>query len=184
MTDHEDPIEDPERDDAERRRQIALQEFRRLRGKYAHKYEGPDPASERSEAIRRLLTADDPYEGLTGALTEDRQMSSGNLDVAALARRRLRALRGVKEREPDNPLCIAAADLVIEAMASRLVFEAVLAVGDRELSAEAGSGPVRDSLAAAVENLGDDDVYELLALALRRSEHPDPVGALREDLGL
>ena len=183
MADNE-PIEGPERDDTEHRRQIALMEFRNLRGKYAHEYEGPDPASERSEAIRRLLTADDPYEGLTGALTEDRQMSSGNLDLAALARRRLRALRGVKEREPDNPLSVAAADLVIEVMASRLVLEAFLTVEDRELRAEIGSGSVRDSLAAAVENLGDDDVYELLAMALRRPEHPDPADELREELRL
>jgi len=184
MTDHDEPIEDPERDGAEHRRQIALMEFRNLRGKYAHEYEGPDPASERSEAIRRLLTADDPYEGLAGALTEDRQMSSGNLDLAALARRRLRTLRGVKEREPDNQLCIAVADLVIEAMASRLVLEATVASEGRELRAGPDSGPARDLLAATVEDLGDDEVYELLAIALRRSRRPDPVGELREGLGL
>ena len=108
-----------------------------------HEYEGPDPAGERSEAIRRLLTLDDPYEGLTGVLMEDRRMSSGNLDIAALAGRRLRSLRGVNEREIDNPLCIAAADLVIEAMVSQLVFEATLASQGHELSVEPGSGPVR-----------------------------------------
>lgn len=179
MTDHEEPIED-----TERRRRAAIEDFRAMRGKYAHRYEGPDPAGERSEAIRRLLTADDPYEGLTGALMEERQRDSGNLDLAAVARRRLRVLRGVNDRELDNRLCIAAADLVIEAMASRLVLEAVLTAGDLELSAEAGSGPVRDLLASAVENLGDDDVYELLAMALRRSGHPDWADELREDLGL
>ena len=55
----------------------------------------------------------------------------------------------------------------------------------RELSVGSGSGPARDLLAAAVEHqLGDDDVYELLAMALRHSGHPDPVAELREDLGL
>ena len=134
MTDHDDNVDDEHISDAERRRQIALDEFRELRGKYIHKYEGPDPAGERSEAIRRLLTLDDPYEGLTGVLMEDRRMSSGNLDIAALAGRRLRSLRGVNEREIDNPLCISAADLVIEAMASQLVFEATLASQGHELS--------------------------------------------------
>ena len=62
-------------------------------------------------------------------------MSSGSLDIAALARRRLRALRDVKERELDNPLCIAAADLVIETIASRLVFEAAFAAEGQELRA-------------------------------------------------
>lgn len=179
MTDHTEPIED-----AERRRRAAIEELEESWGKYAHKHEGPDPAGERSDAIRRLLTADDPYEGLTGALEEQRQRDSGNLDLAALARRRLRVLRGVNDRELDNRLCIAAADLVIEAMASRLVLETVLAAGDQELSSEAGSGPAPDSLAAAVQNLGDDDVYELLAMALRHTTHPDWADELREDLGL
>jgi len=179
MTDHVGPIED-----AERRRRAALEGFKESWGEYAHRYEGPDPAGERSGAIRRLLTADDPYEGLTGALMEERQRDSGNLDLAALARPRLRVLLGVNDRELDNRLCIAAADLVIEAMASRLVLEAVLTAGDLKLSAEASSGPVRDLLAAAVENLGDDDVYELLAMALRRSGRPDWAEELREDLGL
>ena len=184
MTDHDDNVDDEHISDAERRRQTALDEFRELRGKYTHEYEGPDPAGERSEAIRRLLTLDDPYEGLTGVLMEERRMSSGNLDIAALAGRRLRSLRGVNEREIDNPLCIAAADLVIEAMASQLVFEATLASQGHELSVEPGSGPVRALLAAAVERLGDDDVYELLAMALRHSGHPDPVAELRQDLGM
>ena len=179
MTDHDEHI-----DDAERRRQAAIEEFRKMRGMFPEKHEGPDPAGERSEAIRRLLTADDPYRGMTGALMEDRQMSSGNLDLATLARRRLRALRGVKEREFDNPLCIAAADLVIEAMASQLVCEAAMAAEGREVSAGASSGAVREWLATAVEDLGDDDVYELLAMALSHSGHPDPVADLREDLGL
>ena len=163
MADHDDNVDDEHISDAERRRQIALDEFRELRGKYIHKYEGPDPAGERSEAIRRLLTLDDPYEGLTGVLMEDRRMSSGNLDIAALAGRRLRSLRGVNEREIDNPLCIAAADLVIEAMVSQLVFEAMVSQlvfeatldsQGHELSVEPGSGPVRTLLAAAVERFG------------------------------
>ena len=121
---------------------------------------------------------------LSGTLMEDRQVSSGSLDIAALARRRLRALRGVKERELDNPLCIAAADLVIETIASRLVFEAAFAAEGQKLRAGARSGAIRDLLVSEVEDLGDDDVYELLAMALRHSEHPDPVSELREDLAL
>ena len=179
MTEHDGHI-----DEAERRRQLAIERLRQERGIFAEKYEGPDPAGEQSEAIRRLLQADDPYRGMTGGLMEGRQLSSGSLDLAALARRRLRALRGVKEREFDNPLCTTAADLVIEAMASQLVFEAALAAEGRELSAGAGPGAVRDLLAAAVEELGDDDVYELLAIALRHAGHPDPVADLRQDLGL
>ena len=184
MAEHEDHIHADHVEDAERQRQIALEEFRRLRGKYAHQYEGPDPAREQSEAMRRLLAADDPYEGMMGVLMEGRQMSSGNLDLAALAQRRLRALRGVKERGFDNLLCIAAADLVIEALASRLVLEARLASEGRELDTGASSATVRDFLATAIEDTGDDDVYELMAMALRRSGHPDPVAELREVLGL
>ena len=179
MTDHEDRI-----DDAERRRQVAIEEFRKMRGMFAEVYEGPDPAGERSVAIRRLLTAEDPYEGLTGVLMENRQMSSDNLDLAALARRRLRALRGVKVRELDDRPCIAGADLAIEAMAWQWVFEAALSAENRELCGGAGSVAVRWLLAEAVEDLGDDDVYGLVAEALRHSGHPDPVGELREDLGL
>ena len=39
----------------------------------------------------------------------------------------------------------------------------------------AGPAKVRQLLAAAVEDLGDDDVYALLAMALRHSGNPDPV---------
>ena len=86
MTDHEEPI-----DDTEARRIAALHRFEADLGKYAHKYEGPDPAGERSEAIRRLLTADDPYEGLTGALLRPRVHRLWSL--AALPRRITRQLR-------------------------------------------------------------------------------------------
>ena len=61
---------------------------------------------------------------------------------------------------------------MIEAMASQLVFEAASAAEGREVSAGADSGVERDFLAAAVEDLGDDDVYELLAMALRHSDAP------------
>ena len=184
MTDHEDHTDGDRTGDAEHRRQIALEEFRKLRGKYAHEHEGPDPAGERSEAIRRLLTADDPYEGLGGMLELDRDLGRGNLDIAALARRRLRVLRSVKVRELENPLCTAVADLVIEAMASRLVFEAAMSAESCEVPAGTSSQAGRDWLAAAVENLGDDDVYDLLAMAVRHSGHPDQVAELRRDLGL
>ena len=179
MADHDEHL-----DDAERRRRAVIEEFRNMRGRYAAEYEGPDPAGERSEAIRRLLTADDPYAGISGALDLERDLGRGSLDVAALARRRLKALRGVKEREFDNPLCNAAADLLLEAMASQLVLEAALAIEDRKAPPGADPGAVRDLLSAAVADLGDDDMFELLAMALRHSERCDWVAELRRDLGL
>lgn len=67
---------------------------------------------------------------------------------------------------------------------SRLVLEARLAAEGRELDTGASSVTVRDCLATAIEDTGDDDVYELMAMALRHSGHPDPVAELREVLGL
>ena len=177
----------PRFDDTERQR--ALQRFRRLGEQSAAaanaRAAAVYPAFERSEALRRLLRAHRDYEELTDPLVEERDMARGSLDLAAMARRRLVALWGGPVRiAMDDPMRTAIADVVIEAMVSQLVFEAALAAEEQGLGADTGSGAVRHMLAAAAEDLGDDDVYELLALALRRSEHPDPVGALREDLGL
>ena len=79
---------------------------------------------------------------------------------------------------------LAIADVVIAAMASQLVFETALAAEGRDLPAQADSEAVRAWLADAVQDLGDDDAFHLMAEALRDAGRPDPVAEPREDLGL
>ena len=122
---------------------------------------------------------------LVALLTEERDMARGSLDLAAMARRRLVALWGGPVLTAmDDPMRIAIADVVIEAMASQLVFEATLAAKGRELPAGTGSVAIRARLADAVQELGNDEVFDLIADALRDAGTPDPVAELREDLGL
>ena len=182
MNDHHPRIDDPER-------QRALQEFRRLGEKAAAAADARAaavyPAFERSEALRRLLRAHRDYEELTDLLTEERDMARGSLDLAAMARRRLVALwDGPVLIAMDDPMRTAIADVVIEAMAAQLVFEATLAAEGRELPAGTGSEAIRAWLADAVEELGDDEVFDLIAGALRNAGRADPIAELREDLGL
>ena len=174
-------------DDIERRR--ALQEFQK-RGEEAAaaaeaRADGVYPAFERSEALRRLLRAHRDYEEFTDLLVEDRDMARGSLNLAAMARRRLVALRGGPVLVAmDDRMRLGIADLVITATASQLVFENALAAGGRELSAGAGPGAMRAWLADAVGDLGDDEVFDLIADALKHPASPDPVAELREDLQL
>ncbi len=150
--------EDQQRfDDIERRR--ALQELR-ARGEEAAaaktRADAVYPAFERSEALRRLLRAHRDYEELTDLLVEDRDMARGSLDLAAMARRRLVALRsGPVLVAMDDRMRLGIADLVITATASQLVFENALAAEGRDLSAGAGSEAVRAWLADAVQDLGE-----------------------------
>ena len=131
------------------------------------------------------MSAHRNYEELTDLLVEERNMARGSLDLAAMARRRLVTLRGGPVRvEMHDPMRLAIADVVIAAMASQLVFEAALATEDRELPARADSQAMRAWLADAVQDLGDDDAFHLIAEALRDAGRPDPVAELREDLRL
>ena len=151
--------EDQQRfDDIERRR--ALQELRERSEEAAAAAEtradAVYPAFERSEALRRLLRAHRDYEELTDLLVEDRDMARGSLDLAAMARRRLVALRsGPVLVAMDDRMRRGIADLVITATASQLVFENALAAEGRDLSAGAGSEAVRAWLADAVQDLGE-----------------------------
>lgn len=177
----------PRLDDAERQR--ALQEIRR-RGEEAAaaanaRAAAVYPAFERSDALRRLLKVHRDYEELTDLVVEERDMARGSLDLAAMARRRLVALWGGPVLiAMDDPMRTAIADVVIEAMVSRLLLGAASASEEQDLGADSSSGAVRHMLAAAVEDLGDDEAYEVLAMALRHAGHYDPVAELREDLGL
>ena len=182
MNDHHPRSDDPER-------QRALEEFRRLGEKAASaanaRAAAVYPAFEGSEALRRLLRAHRDYEELTDLLTEERDMARGSLDLAAMARRRLVALWGGPVLiAMDDPMRTAIADVVIEAMVSRLLFEAASASEEQSPGSDTGSGAVRHMLAAAVEDLGDDEAYKLLAMALRHAGQYDPVAELRGDLGL
>ena len=177
----------PRLDNTERQR--ALQESRRLGEKAATAADARTatvyPAFERSEALKRLLRAHRDYEELTDLLTEERDMARGSLDLAAMARRRLVAFWGGPVLiAMDDPMRTAIADVVIAAMASQLVFEATLGAKCRELSAGTGSEAIRAWLADAVQELGDDEVFDLIAGALRNAGRADPLAELREDLGL
>ena len=181
MNDHHPRSDDPDR-------QRALQEFRRLGEQAASAADARAatvyPAFERSEALKRLLRTHRDYEELTDLLTEERDMARGSLDLAAMARRRLVALWGGPVLiAMDDPMRAAIADVVIEAMVSRLLLEAASSSEEQDMGADTGSSTVRHTLAAAVEDLGDDEAYELLAMALRHAGQYDPVAELREDLG-
>ena len=81
-----------------------------------------DTDFERSEALRRLLSAHRDYEEFTDPLVEERDMARGSLDLAAMALRHLVALWGGPGLiEVDDPMRTALADVVIEAMVSRFV---------------------------------------------------------------
>ena len=177
----------PRLDNTERQR--ALQEFRRFGEQAAAAANARAatvyPAFERSEALKRLLRAHRDYEELIDLLTEERDMARGSLDLTAMARRRLVAVWGGPVLiAMDDPMRTAIADVVIAAMATQLVFEATLAAEDRKLPAGTGSEAMRAWLADAVEELGDDEVFDLISEALRGAGSPDPVAELREDLGL
>lgn len=177
----------PRLDDTERKR--ALEGFKRGQQAFAAAAKARAaavyPAFERSEALSRLLRAHRDYEESTDFLHEESRMERGSLDLTAMARRRLVALRGGPVRgEMDDPMRRGIADLVITAMASQLVFEASLAAEGRELPAGSGSGAMRAWLAAAVGDLGDDEVFDLVADAVKHSTSYDLVAELREDLGL
>lgn len=177
----------PRLDDTERQR--ALEGLRRTQQRFAAAAKARAavvyPAFERSEALSRLLRAHRDYEETTDFLMEERSMERGSLDMTAMARRRLVALRGGPVRgEIDDQMRRGIADLVITAMASQLVFEAALAAEGRELPAGSGSGVMRAWLAAAVGDLGDDEVFDLVADAVNHSTSYDLVAELREDLGL
>ena len=129
-------------DDIERRR--ALKEFRKRREEFAAaaraRAAAVYPAFGRSEALRRLLSAHRDYEETRAFCLEERDMARGSLDLAAMARRRLVALRGGPVLiEMHDRMRLGIADLVIAAMASQLVFEAALATEGRELPAGADS---------------------------------------------
>lgn len=72
------------------------------------------------------------------------------------------------------------ADLVITAMASQLVFEEALAAEGRELPAGSGTEAMQIWLADAVADLGDDDVFDLIADALKHATSHYPVAELRD----
>lgn len=179
--------QEPRFDDTERQR--ALERLHEMQQKHAAAAEARRaavyPAFERSEALRRLLRAHRDYEEAIDWLTEERSMERGNLDLAAIARRRLVALWGGPVRgELDDPMRRGIADLVITAMASQLVLEAALAAEGRELPAGAGTEAMQMWLADAVADLGDDEVFDLIADALKHATDLYPVAELREDLGL
>ena len=125
------------------------------------------PAFERSEALRRLLRAHRDYDESTERVLEHRKMETGNLDLTAMARRRLVALwSGPVLGDLGDPMRSGIADLVITAMASQLVLEAALAAEGRELPAGSGTEAMQMWLADAVADLGDDEVFDLIADAL------------------
>ncbi|MXW96158.1 MAG: hypothetical protein F4110_14085 [Acidimicrobiaceae bacterium] len=178
---------EPRFDDTERQR--AIERLRELQQEYAAAAEARRaavyPAFERSEALRRLLRAHRDYDESTECVLEHRRMETGGLYLTAMARRRLVALWGGPVLgELDDPMRSGIADLVITVMASQLVLERALAAEGRELPAGSGTEAMQMWLADAVADLGDDEVFDLIADALRHATDLYPVDEMREDLGL